>query len=118
MMRIRDQLLRKMKNNRSEDTIKLYKSFGIRVANKLKESKLEYYQNFFEVNGKNMKKVSTCVKSIISQKNRKHSNISQFKDINGNLISEDTQMSKTFNEYFVNVANNIINTIQEHQIAL
>ena len=111
MMRIRDQLLRKMKNNRCEDNIKLYKSFRNRVANKLKESKLECYQNFFEVNGKNMKKVWTGIKSIISQKNRKHSNISQIKDISGNLISEDTQMSNTLNEYFFNVVEKIINTI-------
>ena len=111
MVKIRVQLLRKMKKNRCEDTIKVSKSSRNRVANKLKESKLEYYQDFFEVNGKNMKKVWTGIKSVISQKNRKHSNISQIKDISGHLISDDTQMSNNFNEYFINVANKIVNTI-------
>ena len=76
MMRIRDQLLRKMKKNRCEDTIKLYKSFRNRVVNELKERKLGYYQNFFEVNGKSMKKIWIDIKSIISQKDQKHTNIS------------------------------------------
>ena len=111
MVRIRVQLLRIMKKNRCEDTIKVSKSSRNRVANNLKESKLEYYQDFFEVNGKNMKKVWTGIKSVISQKNRKHLNISQIKDISGHLISDDTQMSNNFNEYFINVANKIVNTI-------
>ena len=111
MMRIRNQLLRKMKKSKCEDTIKLYKSFRNRVANEIKDSKLDYYQNFFKANGKNMKKVWTGIKSILSQNDRKHTNISQIKDISGNLISEDIQMSNTFNEYFVNVADKITKTI-------
>ena len=58
-----------------------------------------------------MKKVWTGIKSILSQNDRKHTNISQIKDISGNLISEDIQMSNTFNEYFVNVADKITKTI-------
>ena len=111
MMRIRDQLLRKMKKNRCEDTIKLYKSFRNRVVNELKESRLSYYQNFFEVNGKSMKKVWTGIKSIISQKDQKHSNVSRIKDSTGNLITDATQMSNVFNEHFVNVADKIAKTI-------
>ena len=79
-----------MKKNRCVDTIKLYKSFRNRVSNEIKGSKLDYYQNFFEVNSKNMKKVWRGIKSIILQKDRKHTNISQIQDISGNLISEDT----------------------------
>ena len=57
MMRTRDELLGKMKKNRCEDNKKHYKSFRNLVVHKLKESKLEYYQNSFAVNGKNLKKI-------------------------------------------------------------
>ena len=56
MMRTRDELLRKMKKNRCEDNKKHYKSFR-NLVRKLKESKLEYYQNSFAVNGKNLEKI-------------------------------------------------------------
>ena len=111
MMRICDQLLRKMKKNRCEDTTKLYISFRNRVVNELKESRLSYYQNFFEVNGKSMEKVWTGIKSIISQKDQKHSNVSRIKDSTVNLITDATQMSNVFNEHFVNVADKIAKTI-------
>ena len=50
-------------------------------------------------------------KSMVSQKSWKLSNISQIKDISDNLISDDTQMSNTLNEYFVIVADKIIKVI-------
>lgn len=100
-----------MKKNRCEDTIKLYKSFRNRVVNELKESRLSYYQKFFDVNGKSMKKVWTGIKLIISQEDQKHWNVFRIKDSTGNLITDDTQMSNVFNEHFVNVADKIAKTI-------
>ena len=51
----RDRLLRKMKKNRNEANDRFYKKFRNRVANELKKSKKEYFQNYFTTNVKNMK---------------------------------------------------------------
>ena len=58
-----------------------------------------------------MKKVWTGIKSIISQKDQKHSNVSRIKDSTCNLITDDTQMYNVFNEHFVNVADKIAKRI-------
>ena len=68
MMKVRDRLLRKVKKDRNETNKQFYKKFRNRVANELKKSKLEYYQNYFAMNDKNMKKLWTGINSIISQK--------------------------------------------------
>ena len=55
-----------MKKDRNEVNKQFYNKFRNRVANKLKKSKLEYYQNYFAMDDKNMKKLWTGTNSIIS----------------------------------------------------
>ena len=68
MMRIRDRILQKLKKQQNPDNLKLYKKFRNRVSNELKESKAQYFHNYFSTNSQNMKKLWSGIKTIISHK--------------------------------------------------
>ena len=73
----------------------------------LKESKANYFRNFFHTNGNNMKLLWSGLKSIISNKNSKVNIISKLNDVNGNLTNDPAVIANTFNDFFVNVAGNV-----------
>ena len=107
MMRIRDKVLSKLKKRNDDATKALYKKFRNRVAVSLKESKANYFHNFFHTNGNNMKLLWSGLKSIISNKNSKVNIISKLNDVNGNLTNDPAVIANTFNDFFVNVAGNV-----------
>ena len=111
MMHIRDKILNKLKKKSDDATKALYKKFRNRVAVLLKESKTNYFHNFFHTNGNNMKLLWSGIKSIISNNNSKTNIISKFNDINGNLTTDPTMIANTFNNFFANVAGNITKSI-------
>ena len=78
-----------------------------RIFEALKESKANYFHNFFHTNGNNMKLLWSGLKSIISNKNSKVNIISKLNDVNGNLTNDPAVIANTFNDFFVNVAGNV-----------
>ncbi len=92
MMEIRDKALQKLKTNKSENNISLYKKFRNRIANELKEKKASYYHNYFSENSKNIKKVLPGIKTVISIKSSTSSHINKIKDKNENLTSDSNQI--------------------------
>ena len=110
MMRIRDDMFRKMKRNRSDSNLQLYRKFRNRVTNEIKKSKLNYFHDYFSTNCQNMKKLWVGIKSIISNKGFVPASVGKIKD-KEEIISDTTKISNIFNEYFVNVAENITKTL-------
>ena len=115
LMRLRDKYLKQVRKESDPATIILYKQFRNRVANELKESKTNYFHNYFNKNSKNMKLLWTGIKSIISIKNSRVSVINKLKDANGNLTSDSATMATVFNDFFVNVADGITKKYPVHQ---
>ena len=111
MMRIRDRILQILKKKQTDDNIKLYKEFRNRVSNELKESKARYFHNYFSTNSQNMKKLWSGIKTIISHKSSSSSAINKIKDKDGSVTSDPCQMSNIFNDFYVNIANEITKTI-------
>ena len=107
MMRIRDRILQKLKKQQTDDNLKLYKMFRNRVSNELKESKARYYHNYFSTNSNNMKKLWSGIKTIISHKSFPSSAVNKIKDEAGNVTSDPCKVTNIFNDFFVNVANEI-----------
>ena len=105
-MRIRDSILRKLKRNRSENNLKLYRKFRNRVTVEIKTSKIHYLHNYFSTNSQNMKKLWQGIKSIISN-NSTTTAIRGVKDTNGIMATNSTEIANTLNKSFVNVAENI-----------
>ena len=107
MIKIRDRIFKKLKNDKSLTNKTLYKKFRSRVATELKRSKIQYFQDYFSSNISNAKKLWSGIKSIISNKNQISNKINGIRDKNGNMISNSEEISNVFNNYFVNVADNI-----------
>ena len=104
MVHIRDKVVNKLKKKSDDATKALYKKFRNRVAVLLKESKTNYFHNFFYTNGNTMKLLWSGVNSTISNNNSKTNIISKLNDVNGNLTTDPTEIANTFNKLFVNVA--------------
>ena len=111
MMRIRDRILQKLKKQQTDDNLKLYKEFRNRVSNELKESKARYYHNYFSTNSNIMKKLWSGIKTIISHKSSTSAAINKIKDKAGNVTSDPCKITNIFNDFFVNVANDITKII-------
>ena len=111
MIKLRDRFLRRLTHNKSENNLVVYKKFRNRVANELKAARKKYFQNYFQENGKNMKKIWTGIKRILSNKNSIFSRIYKIKDKNGKLTSDAAEMSIILNESFINVGNDISKSI-------
>ena len=111
MMRIRDRILLKLKKKSTNDNLTLHKKFRNRVSNEIKKSKENYFHNFFSTNTQNMKKLWSGIKTIICHKSSTSSTINKIKDMEGNVTSEPSKISNIFNDFFVNVADEITKTI-------
>ena len=111
MICIRDRILNKVKKQGNDATKALYKKFKNRVVVLLKESKANYFHNFFHTNGNNMKLLWSGLKSIISNKNSKVNIISQLKDANENITTDPVVISNTFNNLFANIAEKVVKGI-------
>ena len=97
MMKVRYRLLKKMKRNKNENNTHFYTKLRNHLATELKNSKLEYYHNYFAKNDKNMRKLLDGINSVIAQKIFSQSSIDKVKDVNVKLIDDPAQISRKFN---------------------
>ena len=74
--------------------------------NELKTSRISYYIQYFTEHKNNMKMLWSGIKSIINVKNNRLNNISQIVQ-NGKVIKNPQDIAQAFNQYFVNIAQNI-----------
>ena len=99
MIRIRDKILHKLKEQWTPEHLLLYKQFRNRVPNELEESKVRYFPNYFAENSKNMKKMLSGIKTIISHISSPSSVINKIKDKDGNMTTVPSKMSNIFNDF-------------------
>ena len=111
MMRIRDRISQKLKKQQNPDILNLYKKFRNHVSNELKESKARYFHNYFSTNSRNMEKLWSGIKTIISHKSSTSFSINKIKDKDGNVTSGPNKVSNIFNDFYVNVADSITKSI-------
>ena len=71
-------------------------------------SKKSHYERFFVEHNANIKKVWEGIKELINSKTKK-SSYPTILEINKNLITDPEAICNSFNNFFVNVADNILN---------
>ena len=86
-----------------------YKVLRNQVNEQIRLSKKQYYEKFFTENSKNLKKVWQGIKEIINIKSKNY-NIPNCLEINDELITDIPKISENFNNYFSNIAENILNS--------
>ena len=115
MMRHRDNILRSIRKKPDGAKCLMYKKLRNRVVIELKESKTNYFHNYFNNNSKNMKLLWSGIKSIINIENSHVNVVNKLKDSNGNITTDPAEMASRVNDFFVNVADNITKKIPRSQ---
>ena len=111
LINYRDKLLRKLRKSHSKNTEELYKKFRNRVVRENRTSKKKYFETYFQTNKSNMKSLWAGINSIINSRFRKSvQNISQLA-VNSKTCSDPQKMASIFNNFFVNVSNQVCSEI-------
>ena len=84
-----------------------YKLIRNRIVNLIKISKQNFYQNYFTANNNNLRKIWQGIKEIINVKNKCNDTPSCISD-NNKLLTNPKDISNSFNNYFTNIAGNIL----------
>ena len=88
-----------------------YKKYRNKITELLRISKQTYYQNYFEENKKNSKRIWQGIHEIISsQKSKKDSSISTI-IVDSNNITAPTEMAENSNIFFTSIRKNLQNKI-------
>ena len=106
----RDKLLNqfiKCKDN----TLKLnlhtqYKTLRNNIVNLIRTSKQNYFTQYFQQNSNNSKKIWQGINEYLNRKRNKASNNITL-NINGNNITEPSNVANIFNNFFTSIADNI-----------
>ena len=85
-----------------------YKSLCNTINVLLRKSKTSYYKSFFTEHDNNMKKVWEGIKEIVSIKSKNINNPTSIQ-VNNIIITDPIVICNNFNDYFVNLADNILN---------
>ena len=84
-----------------------YKKYRNKITELLRISKQTYYQNYFEKNKKNSKRIWQGIHDIISsQKSKNDSSISTIV-VHGSTITAPTEMAESFNNFFTSIGKNL-----------
>ena len=88
----------------------LFKEYKNRITKLSRNSKANHYHNFFVQNKANLLKTWKGIKSIINTSTSSNNDINTLIHEN-RTITDKTEISNTFNSYFINVPKNIEKTI-------
>ena len=88
--------------DKSKKEYKLYRS---RLRNIIQEAELNHFRKKFSKTSDNIRKAWQVINSIRCKK--KSTQFPNFIDINGSIITNRRMICNSFNEYSVNVANNL-----------
>ena len=90
-----------------------YKTLRNKITDKIKQSKRNYFENFFTKNANNIKDTWKGIKSIICIKSKKKNQANSVL-IDNKLISEPKKVADTYNDYFSSIATELQNNIHHH----
>ena len=110
-MKRRDKLLQqyiKIKEITSKSLVHTeYKLIRNKIVELIQQSKQNYYSSYFASNNRNLRKIWQGIKGIINVK-AKSSSIPTCISENDKIFTDPTEISNCFNDYFSNVADNIL----------
>ena len=111
MMSKRDKYLNKFRRTKSPDSEYLYKKFRNKVVFETMKNRVEHFNNYFNTNKNNMKKLWAGIRSIVNVGENKCGIQMSHLTQDAKEISDPQQMANIFNNFFVNVSKKITNAI-------
>ena len=85
-----------------------YKKLKNDITLLTRRGKKEYYQNYFDENKKNLKKIWKGIKDIVNVKSKNFEQPSCIQD-GDKTATNPKDISNAFNKYFTSIADNILN---------
>ena len=112
-MRRRDKLFGKFIRTKNE-TNKMslhneYKNLRNRIVELIRKSKFMYYKNYFQNNTSNIRNLWRGINRLVNLKSRSNDCPSYMEDESGKALNDPNMIANNFNDYFSNVAENILN---------
>ena len=84
-----------------------YKLIRNQIVNLIKQSKQNFYKNYFTTNNNNLHKIWQGIKQIINVKSKTYDSPTCITD-NKKVITDPTEIANSFNNYFADIAENIL----------
>ena len=109
-IRTKNKLYRKFKTIGSSFYECLYKQYRNKLNNLLKCAEKQYFANLLESNKSNLKKTLSIMKHIVNRK-RSEKLQERFKLSDDTITSGKRVVAENFNEFFVNIGNNLAKRI-------
>ena len=116
-MKERDKLLHrycKLRDKNSRNAQNIYTQYKIirnNITKSKRDSKTNYYKEFFESNKKKSSMLWKGIKSLVNVNNSTKKDIKLMND-KGKNISDPKMIAELFNNYFVNIGPSIDNNIK------
>ena len=100
----------KLKHKNIDETYKMYKYYNDTINKLKKKCKRDYYQEYFNKNCSNSKKVWSGINKLLNRGRKKQGTI--FLEENG-LISDPYKVANKFNDFYCNVAEKLCDKIPQ-----
>ena len=85
-----------------------YKTLRNRIIELLKTSKLNFFHDYFEKNSNNIRNIWKGINQIVNVKSKSYDSPSCLTDKNGQSITEPSEISNSFNNYFSTIADSML----------
>ena len=103
------------KKEKTEESLLKYKKYKSRLNGLLRRAKKDHYHSLFKSNEQNVKKSWAVMKTLINK--TKSSEVPLKLLVNGHHVSDKNVIANKFNNYFVNIGNNLAKNIPESTIS-
>ena len=100
----------KLKNKNVDEVYQKYKFYNDTINKLKRKCKRDYYQNYFNENSSNSKKVWQGINKLLNRGTKKQGTI--FLEENG-LISDPFKVANKFNDYYLNIADKLCEKIPQ-----
>jgi hypothetical protein len=110
-IKLKNKLYVSFKKSPTLENLERYKDYKRLLNRLMKKAERQHYHDLMESNKYNTKKLWTILKDIINKK-KSHSLPTKFK-IGDTIITDKTTIANSFNDYFINIGNNLTRNICE-----
>jgi len=108
-IRRKNHLYHKFKSDPTESNKRSLAHYRNTLTHLIRDSKKRYYSELLEGNKNNIKRTWSLLNNIMGRK--RNQNMSDYFNINGNLISDPKSVADGFNDYFTNIGPNLSSKI-------
>ena len=107
----KNELFRKKLHQPSVANITKYNKYRNLLTTIIRRAKKNYYDNEFAKNAGNSKETWKTLQSLIKSKQSRDDGPKNIKDRNDHLVSADSDIAESFNEFFTEIGNKLKNSI-------